>query len=70
MTDLRPAAYASIGAVEREIITDDLLDYANQLDPALRQGATLVILRFMRQCRAEHKDKTRGEKKTKKVEVG
>ena len=54
-SDPRLLAYASLGAVERELIADDMLDYANGLGPEDRRGATLVIHRFMRLCRAHHK---------------
>ena len=61
-TDPRLTAYASLGAQEREVIVDDLLDFTAAMQPEDRRGATLVIHRFMRMCRAQVREKRQAPK--------
>jgi hypothetical protein len=58
----RAEAFASIGATEREVITDALLDHVNSLNLEDRRGATMIVHYFMRQCRALKRARTRTPK--------
>ena len=49
---LRFQAFAAINALDRETITDTLLEYSNTLAVEDRRGATLMVHFFMRSCRA------------------